>query len=106
MKLKLLFVTLALFLSTSALAQFFPARMQVFVHPAQVIAQVYNPFHQPIVCNGQLFGQTAGGPVFNTFLFDQVLPPGTVRFAQLMGNPYNPYVGGWGQIYCRFLHWF
>lgn len=107
MKLKFFLVPLALLLSTNAaFAQFFPARTNVFVHPGQVSAQVFNPFYEPIVCNGQIFGQTAAGPVFSTFLFDQLLPPGTVRVGYLMGNPYNPFVGGWSQINCRFLRWF
>lgn len=106
MKLKALIVAFALTLTTSAFAQFFQARVNVAVLPGQVAAEVYNPFYEPIVCNGQVFGQTAAGPVFNAFFAEQILAPGTVRFAFVRTTPFNPFVGGWSQIHCRFLRWF
>jgi len=103
MKLKLLIVSLSLMiLSSSAFAQFFPAQAYVSVLPGRVSAQVYNPYYEPIVCNGQVFGQTFQGPVFNAFFFEQFMPAGQSRFAFVQANPYNPFVRGWANITCRF----
>jgi hypothetical protein len=106
MKLKALIVALVLTLTTSAFAQFFPARAQVTVLPGQVAVQVFNPFYEPIICSGQVFGQTAAGPVFSTFFAQQFLPAGDFRFAYVVANPFNPFVGGWSNIHCRFARWF
>ena len=106
MKLKALIVALVMTLTTSAFAQFFPARAQVTVLPGQVSVQVFNPYYEPIICNGQVFGQTAAGPVFTTFFAEQVLPIGGYRFAVVTANAFNPFVGGWSNIHCRFARWF
>jgi hypothetical protein len=107
MKTKTLFVALTLLIGTSsAFAQFFAARVNMMVLPGQVSAEVYNPFYEPIVCNGLVYGQTALGPVFNAFFTEQIMAPGTFRYAYVMTGPLNPFVGGWSQIHCRFLRWY
>ena len=103
MKLKSLIIALFLTLTTSAFAQLFPANPVVTVLPGQVAAQVYNPYYEPIICNGQVFGQTARGAVFNAFFVEQLMPAGSYRFATVVTNAYNPFVGGWANINCRFI---
>ena len=105
MKLKLFFVTMLITLATSAFAQFFPSNASVTVLPYQVTAQVYNPYYEPIICTGQVFGQTAAGPVFNAFFAEQFMPAGTSRVAFVVTNGFNPFVGGWANINCRFNRW-
>lgn len=105
MKLKSLFIALFLTLTTSAFAQFFSANPVVTVLPGQVAAQVYNPYYEPIVCNGQVFGQTARGPVFNAFFTEQLMPAGSYRFATVVTNAFTPFIGGWANINCRFVRW-
>jgi hypothetical protein len=106
MKLKALFVAFTIVLSTSAFAQWFQPRVNIVVLPLQVTAEVINPFLQPIVCQGQVFGQTAHGPVFNAFFIEQLLPVGTNRIAYVNTTFASPFVGGWANINCRFLPFF
>lgn len=105
MKLKALLFALVLTMTSTAFAQFFPARAYITVLPGQVRAQVYNPYYEPIICNGQVFGQTARGPIFNAFFAEQFMPAGSYRFAVVNAHPYNPFVGGWANIHCRFARW-
>lgn len=105
MKLKALIFALVLTVSSSAFAQFFLANPAVTVLPGQVSAQVYNPYYEPIICNGQVFGQTVSGPVFNAFFTEQFMPAGSYRYAVVTTNIYNPFVGGWANIHCRFARW-
>lgn len=98
-------IVLTLTLSTSAFAQFFPASAQVAVLPGQVSAQVANPYYEPIICSGFVFGQTAQGAVYNTFFAQQLMVAGTFRYAYVVTHPYNPFVGGWTNIQCRFARW-
>lgn len=105
MKLKSLIIALFLTAATSAFAQFFRANPSVTIFPGQVSAQVYNPYYEPIICNGQVFGQTARGPVFSAFFAEQLMPAGSYRFATVVTNAFNPFVGGWANIHCRFVRW-
>lgn len=105
MKLKAL-VLFSLLVSGSAFAQWFPARAQVTVFPAQVGVQVFNPYYEPIICNGQVFGQTMQGPVLTAFFAEQVMPAGAYRFAYVNTTPYAPFVNGWANIHCRFVRFF
>jgi hypothetical protein len=105
MKLKALTIASFLMLASSAFAQFFSARTFVTVLPAQVTAEVFNPYYEPIICNGQVFGQTASGVVLNSFFNEQFMPAGSYRFAVVRANPLNPFVGGWANIHCRFARW-
>lgn len=105
MKLKLSFIALLITLNTSAFAQFFVSNPAVTVLPGQVSAQVYNPYYEPIICSGQVFGQTITGPVFNAFFAEQFMPAGSYRYAVVTTNVYNRFVGGWANIRCRFARW-
>lgn len=101
MKLKaILFV--ALLTSTTAFAQFFPARVGVTVLPGLVTAQVVNPFFQPVVCSGQVFGQLSNGAVVNSFFFEQILGVGDYRYAYV-NSAYLPFVNAWTNINCRYF---
>jgi hypothetical protein len=101
-KLKSLFVVALIAITSSAYAQWFSARVNVVVLPGQVAAEVINPFHQPIICQGQVFGQTSLGPVYTTYFVEQFLPFATNRFAYVQTTPLAPFVGGWANIFCRF----
>lgn len=102
MKLKMIIVAAMLCVASSAFAQWFPAKVYVTVLPGQISAQVFNPFYEPIICNGQVFGQTIHGPVFNAFFAEQFLPAGGFRFAFVQTTVYSPFVTGWTNIHCRF----
>lgn len=103
MKLKVFTVlALGMMLHSSAFAQWFAANPSVQVLPGRVTVQVYNPYYEPIICSGQVFGQTAGGPVFNAFFAEQFMPMGQSRFAFVQTTPFMPFVGGWANINCRF----
>lgn len=102
MKLKLAIVALLITLTSSAFAQFFRANPSVTILPGVVTAQVYNPYYEPIICNGQVFGQTYRGPVYNAFFVEQILPVGAYRYATVVTNAFNPFVGGYAVINCRF----
>lgn len=107
MKLKALILTAVLSsFSSAALAQWFPATVQVTVLPGQVAAQVYNPYPQPVICNGQVFGQTVAGPVFNAYFAEQFMPVGSYRYAFVQTNAFAPFIGGWANIHCRFVGWY
>lgn len=104
MKLKsLLIACLVVLFSSSAFAQWFPGRVNVSVLPQQVAFQVVNPHFQPIVCSGQVFGQTVHGPVYNTYFVEQFLPAGGFRYAYVTATPFSPFVSGWANINCRFV---
>ena len=105
MKLKLAIVAFLITLNTSAFAQFFVSNPAVTVLPGVVSAQVYNPYYEPIICNGQVFGQTYRGPVFNAFFAEQFMPAGSYRYAVVTTNGFNPFIGGWANIRCRFARW-
>lgn len=55
MKLKMLILGIILTATTSAFAQFFPARVSAVVYPAQVVAQIFNPYYEPIACRGSCY---------------------------------------------------
>ncbi len=99
---------LALFMfvgASQAQAQFFPANPTIAVTPAVVTAQIYNPYYEPMACEGYAFGQTFYGQVAQARFVD-IVPPGAYRFATVTANPYiNRFVHGWAQINCRFLRW-
>lgn len=97
----LLFATL-LSVSAPSFAQWFPATVRVVSLPGAVTAEVSNPYLQPIICSGQVFGQTAQGPVFNAFFAEQWMPVGSYRYAHVQTNAYAPFVGGWATIHCRY----
>jgi hypothetical protein len=88
--------------STAAFAQFIPARVNVVVLPNQVTLNVFNPFARPIICNGEVFGQTYFGPVFTAFFNAQIIFPGTNRIAFVQAYPANPFVHGYGNAFCQF----
>ncbi len=103
MKLKSIIVATFICVSASAFAQWFPARVQILSLPGQISAEVYNPYYQPIICNGQVFGQTFHGPVYSSFFAQQILPAGGFRYAFVQTNAYSHFVSGWAEIYCQFL---
>jgi len=88
------------------MAQFFPATGYVQVLPGQVTAQVYNPHYEPIICNGQVFGQTYTGRVYNAFFYEQLIPAGQYRFVFVQTFPHDPFGNGWSNIVCRFARFF
>ena len=106
MKLKSLIVAALMTLFTSsAFAQWFPGQVQVQVLPGQVAFQVVNPNFQPIICSGQVFGQTVYGQVFTTFFAEQLLAAGGFRYAYVNAVPWAPFARGWANIHCRFAGW-
>jgi hypothetical protein len=102
MKLKALIFSLLVMISTSSFAQWFPGQVQVTVLPGYVSAQVFNPYYRPIVCSGQIFGQTAYGPVYSTYFVEQIMGVLEYRYAQVQTTPYAPFINGWTNINCRF----
>jgi hypothetical protein len=90
-------------LSSNAFAYWFPARLHVVVLPGQVTAEIYNPYYETIICNGQLYGQTLYGGIMQVFFIEQLLPAGSNRFAFVQTTPINPFVSGWANINCRFI---
>ncbi len=105
MKLKSTIAGALLCLATTAFAQWFSARAQVTILPYQVAAQVFNPFYQPLICSGQVFGQTVYGQVFTTFFAEQVMPIASNRFAYVVTTPAAPFITGWANIHCRYSVW-
>lgn len=103
MKLKALLVSLSLTLSVASFAYpWFPAQYQVQVLPGQVTAQIFNPQMVPIICSGQVFGQTFRGPVLTSGFIEHFLLPGTNRFAFVYTNAFAPFVSGWANLNCRY----
>jgi hypothetical protein len=92
--------------SVSAMAWgFFPVNPFVQIRPDVVSAQVYNPYYEPILCEGFAFGQTAYGQVFQARVAD-IIPAGQHRFAFVYTNAFtNPFRHGWAQVMCRFLRY-
>lgn len=103
MKLKAFILIAFLTVASSAFAQFFPARATVVVLPGQVSVEVVNPYYEPILCNGQVFGQTFTGQVFNAFFVQQIIIAGDVRYALVRADLRNPFITGWSNVQCRFL---
>jgi hypothetical protein len=101
MKLKSLILVGLLAFAGPTFAQWFPAHVQVTVLPGQVSAQVFNPFFQPVICSGQVFGRVTNGQIFTTFFAEQFMPVGGYRFAFVQTTPYLPFVNGWANISCR-----
>ena len=103
MKLKaLLFTALLATFTTPAFAQWFPGTVRVNYLPHMVTAEVFNPHFQPIICNGQVFGQTWGGPVQTAFFAEQFMPVGSYRYAYVYSNGFANFVSAWANIHCRF----
>jgi hypothetical protein len=91
------------FMSLPAFAQYFTANPLLAVRPDVVSAQVYNPYYEPILCEGYAYGFTSWGNTFHA-AFRDVLPPGSYRFAYVRTNAWNnAFVSGSAQIYCRFF---
>ncbi len=103
MKLKALLFTLIVTASFHASAyNWFPAQYSVQVLPGQVSAQLYNPHFVPIICSGQVFGQTYAGPILTSGFVEHFLRPGTNRFAFVYTNAWAPFVHGWANLNCRY----
>lgn len=98
------FIVAAFFalVTSSAFAQWFPGLVRTSVLPGQVAFQVVNPNYQPIVCNGQVFGQTIYGHVFTTGFYNQLILGGGFRYAYVNAVPYAPFARGWANIQCRY----
>ena len=97
-----LIAIVALFITSQAFA-FFPVNPLVQVRPDVVSTQVYNPYYEPILCEGFAFGRTASGLVLQARVAD-IIAPGGHRYAFVHTNAFvNPFVNGWAQIMCRFL---
>jgi hypothetical protein len=107
LKLKAVALSLLVFLlSVPAFAQYFPAQAYVTVLPGRVTAQVYNPYYEPIICNGEVLGQTFFGPVYNAYFNEQFLPAGGYRYAFVQTLPTNHFVNGWARVFCRFARFY
>ena len=103
MKLKALIFSALMSLSMGASAYYwFPAQYQVQVLPGQVTAQIFNPQMTPIICSGQVFGQTYAGPVLTSGFVEHFLMPGTNRFAFVYTNAWAPFIHGWANLQCRY----
>jgi hypothetical protein len=93
---------LTLLLSFSAHA-FFPVNPIIQVRADLVSAQVYNPYYEPIFCEGFAYGQTTTGMIWNTRMASTIWP-GQSAFVFVRTNPFfQPFMNGWAQIFCRFL---
>jgi hypothetical protein len=101
---KLITLLLMVMAALPARAQFFQANPSIAVYPHMVTAQIYNPYYEAIACEGYAFGQTYWGQVAHA-RFADILPPGSYRFATVTAHPYNRFVNGWAQVYCRFLRY-
>ena len=100
MKLKAL-VLVSFLTASTAFAQFVPSRVAMNVLPGVVTAEVFNPYFQPIICSGQVFGQLATGEVLTTYFYEQILPIGGYRYAYV-NSGFLPLVTGWANINCRY----
>lgn len=91
-------------LSVSTAHAFFPINPFMTVVPATISAQVYNPYYEPLLCQGMAFGRTAHGLVLQGS-FRDIVPPGQYRYVTVYtNNPYfDPFVHGWANIGCMFL---
>ena len=105
MKLKSLIVVTLLCLTSSAFAQWFPARTQVTVLPQLISVQVFNPYLSPVICNGQVFGQTLSGSIYSAHFVEQYINVGGFRFAYVQTTAYSPFVNGWTNIHCRYANY-
>lgn len=103
MKLKMLILGFVLTTTTSAFAQFFPARATAVVYPTQVIVDIFNPHYEPIACRGQVIGQTYFGQIVQNGFFDAFIPAGAVRRGFVYTSFQNPFVAGRADIVCHFL---
>lgn len=103
MKLKALLFSALVMLSTQSFAQWFPGQVQISVFPGQIAAQVFNPFYRPIICTGQVFGQTSYGPVYTAYFVQQIMGVGEYRYAYVQAPPFAPFINGWANINCSFI---
>ena len=103
MRSSLRLLAFSLFVLTANAHAVFPLNPLMTIRPDAVTAQVYNPYYEPIVCEGFAFGQTYSGHVFQARVAD-IIPPGGYRYAVVSTNAVlNPFVGGWAQLLCNFL---
>jgi hypothetical protein len=92
-----------LFVSTSAMAQFLVNPL-VRVTPGLVSAEVYNPYYEPIFCEGFAQGLTFSRNILQARIAD-VIAPGTFRYAYVQTNPVlNPFIDGGAHVVCRFAN--
>lgn len=91
-------------IAPSAQAYFFPVNPFMNILPPTVTAQVYNPYYEPMFCEGFAFGRTAQGFVLQG-AFRDFVPAGQYRYVTVyVNNPYfDRFVHGWANIQCRFL---
>lgn len=97
------FVLITSLTSVKTFAQNFPARAQVFVTPARVYVDIYNPYYEPISCSGQVFGQTMHGQLITSYFFHPRIPAGGVIHHFVYSNVMSPFVTGWSNVFCHFL---
>jgi hypothetical protein len=97
------FSVIFLTLTSFSVWAYLPVNPLITVFPLQVSAQVYNPYYEPIACSGQVFGRTAYGQQLTSFFPHQIIPAGQVRYAYVYTNAMNPFVTGFGNVFCNFL---
>lgn len=91
-------------MSSSLAHAYFPVNPFMTILPATVTAQVYNPYYEPILCQGTAFGRTLRGFVFQGFM-REIVPPGQYRYVSVyVNNPYlDRFATGWANVGCMFL---
>lgn len=105
MKLKaLIFLSVFVFAMSSAFSQVIPARVNVIVLSGRITTHIMNPFLRPIICSGEVLGQTISGIVLRTAFVNQVIFPGTDRIVFVQAHPANPFVSGHSNVYCQFTY--
>lgn len=100
---KKIFLTLALLsLSSVSFAQWFPVQAQIRVTQINATAVVQNNYGYPVICYGQVQGQTSSGVIAYGYLNQVRLFPGQYAYINAYTNVYNPFVNAYAQAYCRY----
>jgi hypothetical protein len=71
--------------------------------PTQITAEVMNPHHTPIICNGNVWGRNLRGELLTALFLEQVLFPGQSRYAFVSTFTWAPFIDGQANIHCRFF---
>lgn len=87
---------------TPAEKLWWPVSANVTVTSRRVTAAVYNGYGRPIFCSGRAMGYTYWGQTLWSTM-NVAIPPGRTAYVYVYSNdPRNPFVGGDGQIQCRW----
>lgn len=98
---KKLLLSAVAFLSLSASAYAYVPRVDIRLNQNTATFTIWNTLPRPIICSGQVYGMSASGHTFQTWVTNVHVPPFAYVYAYVNSTVgYNPMVHAWANVGC------